>query len=93
MLTRPKLGIPSQLVKSSLSLIKRAAAFVEPKRIASLPVDPDDSKFLDCAAEADADYLVTGSKRHFPKTWGKTRVVSARELLQELIPILKRPGD
>jgi putative PIN family toxin of toxin-antitoxin system len=92
-LRRSRFGIAPERVKDSLKRIKQAATFVQPKRIADLPLDPDDNKFLDCAAEAGADYLVTGNKRHFPHAWGRTRVVSARELLQELIPTLKGRGD
>jgi len=92
-LSRSRFGIPPQLVKNSLGLIKQAATFVQAKRIGTLDLDPDDNKFLDCVAETEADYLVTGNKRHFPKIWGKTRVVSARELLQDLIPILKGRAD
>jgi uncharacterized protein len=92
-LSRARFGIPPQLTSRSLSLIKRKSIFVEPKRVANLQVDPADNKFLDCAAEAAADYLVTGNKRHFPRTWGGTRVVNAREFLQELIPMLKRRKD
>ena len=39
------------------------------------------NRFLECAGTAGADYLVTGNKRHFPKTWGNTKVMSAKELV------------
>jgi predicted nucleic acid-binding protein len=53
-------------------------------RIGTLSVSPDeaDNRFLECAGEAQADYLVTGNKRHFPKRWKSTQVVNARELLE-----------
>ncbi len=34
---------------------------------------------------ARADYLVTGNKRHFPDRWKKTKVISARELIELLM--------
>jgi hypothetical protein len=37
--------------------------------------------FLECAAAAEADDLVTGNLRHSPESWGRTRVVNAREEL------------
>jgi predicted nucleic acid-binding protein len=44
--------------------------------------DPADTKFLQCAQAAQADYLVTGNKRDFPDaSYGVTRVVNAGELL------------
>jgi putative PIN family toxin of toxin-antitoxin system len=86
---RPRLGISQPLARNSLNLIKQAASNVRPKLVVDRSCDPDDNKFLECAAEASADYLVTGNKRHFPKRWRATRVVNAREFLQELIPALK----
>jgi hypothetical protein len=31
-----------------------------------------------------ADYLITGNKRHFPSVWRSTKVVNAREFIEEL---------
>jgi len=89
-LRRSRLGISPALVKRSLELIRNAATIVRPKRVADLPFDPDDNKFLDCATAAQAHFLVTGNKRHFPRTWQETRIVSARESLQELVPTMSR---
>jgi putative PIN family toxin of toxin-antitoxin system len=88
-LRRARLGISPDLVADSLDLVRKVAKFVRPKQTLSISSDSDDNKFLECAEETGADYLVTGNKRHFPKAWGRTRVVSARELLEEIIPTLK----
>jgi uncharacterized protein len=88
-LPREKFGLSPDLVASSLKMIREAARFLHPKRALRPASDPDDNKFLECADEGQADYLVTGNKRHFPTTWGTTRVVNARELLEEIIPMLK----
>jgi putative PIN family toxin of toxin-antitoxin system len=58
------------------------------KPVATLKVSPDadDNRFIECAEAAAADYLVTGNRRHFPKVWKSTRVVSASELLRVLAP-------
>ncbi len=88
-LRRAKFGISTDLVANSLQIIRKAATFVRPDQILSIASDPDDNKFLACAEEAGADYLVTGNRRHFPNAWGRTCVVSARELLEEIIPTLK----
>jgi predicted nucleic acid-binding protein len=47
--------------------------------------DPNDNVFLECAQAGQADYLVTGNKRHFPDRWKKTKVISARELIEFLM--------
>jgi hypothetical protein len=40
---------------------------------------------LQCAEAAQAVYIVTGNKRHFPAAlYGRTRVVNAGELLDQI---------
>jgi uncharacterized protein len=41
--------------------------------------DPDDNIFLQCADAAQADDLVTGNQKHFPKFWKKIKIIAARE--------------
>lgn len=88
-LRRRKFLIHPQLVTASLRLIEKASKLVQPRHQIAAAPDPEDNKFLECEA-AGADYLVTGNKRHFPKRWGTTLVVNARELIEDLVPILKR---
>jgi uncharacterized protein len=42
-------------------------------------VDESDNRFLECAEAAQADYLVTGNTRHFPKKWKQTSIVTPRQ--------------
>jgi putative PIN family toxin of toxin-antitoxin system len=81
-LHRSKLKIDSDWADASLNLITAHANIVTPKRALSMSPDEADNRFLKCAEEAEADYLVTGNKRHFPKRWKTTRVVNARDLLE-----------
>jgi predicted nucleic acid-binding protein len=55
----------------------------------TLAVSPDerDNRFLECAESAGADFLVTGNRRHFPKVWKTTRIVSTRELVEAVFHI------
>jgi predicted nucleic acid-binding protein len=46
--------------------------------------DPDDDIFLKCARAARADHLATGNLKHFPASWGETRIVTPRRLLDIL---------
>lgn len=89
-LRRPRLGIEWNDVKRSLDSIRERARLVNPRNSVSAAFDPDDNKFLECAEEARADYLVTGNRRHFPKQWKTTKIVNARELLELITPHLKR---
>jgi putative PIN family toxin of toxin-antitoxin system len=48
--------------------------------------DEDDNRFLECAAAAGAEYLITGNLRHYPPQWGCTRIVNARGFLERTAP-------
>jgi uncharacterized protein len=89
-LRRPKFGIAPRQVGRALHLLRTAARMVRPHRRLEVARDPADNRFLECAEAPKADYLVTGNKRHFPKQWRQTHVVHARELLERVIPELKR---
>jgi predicted nucleic acid-binding protein len=40
--------------------------------------------FLECVASAQAHYLVTGNRKHFPELWRQTHIVTARQLLDAI---------
>ena len=80
-LRRPKFNINPAQIDESLKHIQARAVIINPTVRVSACSDPDDDKFLECAEDGRVDYLVTGNKRHFPKRWGKTKVVNAREFI------------
>jgi putative PIN family toxin of toxin-antitoxin system len=84
-LSRPKFDLPASKVSTIVGLIRsrgmRAPALAETFQ---LP-DESDEPFLEAALATDADALVTGNKRHFPKGACKgQRVVSPAELMSNL---------
>ena len=81
-LRRKSLHLDPLRVEDSLAGIHKISTSVKPSHTVSTAADPPDNRFLECAEAAGTDYLVTGNKRHFPKRWGKTKVVNARELLE-----------
>jgi putative PIN family toxin of toxin-antitoxin system len=87
-LARPELRIRKGLQLQFLDLVANRAHLVSPTRLVNASRDPDDDKFLECADEARADYLVTGNLRHFPRFWKATKVVSAREFVSLAAPHL-----
>jgi putative PIN family toxin of toxin-antitoxin system len=87
-LARPELRIRRGLQMQLLDLLENRARLVSPTRLVRASSDPDDDKFLECADEARADYLVTGNLRHFPRFWKATKVVSAREFVSLAAPHL-----
>ena len=89
-LSRSKFGIGAKQVARSMRLIRVAARIVRPQHELKVTPYPADDRFLECADVARADYLVTGNKRHFPKSWRQTLIVNARELLEWIAPDLRR---
>jgi uncharacterized protein len=83
-LARPFLEAHRLRGRQVLSLLASVSLFVRPRTAVAVSRDPDDNRFLECAEAAEAEFLVTGNRRHFPKVWLGTRVVNARELLHEL---------
>jgi len=70
-------------VKDFLSRLKAQARWVKPQTLLEIiQIDREDNKFLECAQEANADFLVTGNTKHFPfKMFQKTRIVGPAEFL------------
>jgi putative PIN family toxin of toxin-antitoxin system len=89
-LSRSKFAIGAKHVASSMRLIRKAARIVSPQKELKVASHSADNRFLECADAARADYLVTGNKRHFPRSWRQTSVVNARELLEWIAPDLRR---
>ena len=71
-----------------LDLFENRARLVSPSRPVRACSDPDDDKFLECADESRADYLVRGNLRHFPTYWKATKIVSSREFVSLVAPHL-----
>lgn len=80
-LSHQKFSLDPERVRRSLAQIRVESRMVSPRSLAVCS-DPDDNRFLECATAARAGYLVTGNKRHFPKRWRGTKVVSTREFLE-----------
>ena len=82
---RPHLKRPPDVIEGTLQSIRKLGQWVKPSVRVTDCTDPDDNVFLECAQAGEADYLVTGNKRHFPERWKKTKAVSARELIELLM--------
>ena len=63
-ITRLAARYPTKQPTDWLSAIKRAGHLYLPSPRPASTADPDDEMFIECAAEAQADYLVTGDKGH-----------------------------
>lgn len=87
-LRRRELKIRRGLQAQFLQLVKNRAHVIRPSRTVKAALDANDDKFLECAEEARADYLITGNLRHFPRFWKSTKIVNAREFMSLAAPHL-----
>ena len=77
-------------VKELLFTLKRRALWVTPKvSIDNVAKDPADKVFLECALEAEADFLITGNIHHFPvKNFHNTLIVTPSEFMAFITKLL-----
>ena len=79
---RPRFRREESVIIAALDSIREKGFWVRPTETVRACADPDDDIFLECAQAARAAYLVTGNTKHFPATWGETRIVAARQFLE-----------
>ncbi len=89
-LTRGKFGLPPDRVSRFLADLEATARKVTSTERLAVTRDSENNKFLECAVEADASYLVTGNTRHFPHQFRTIRVVTPREIFALLVERLAR---
>jgi predicted nucleic acid-binding protein len=65
-------------------LITEEATLVKPDKSLRISKDEADNRFYECAEAAEAEYLVTGNVKHFPRDHKTTRIVTARQMLDIL---------
>lgn len=87
---RDVLGRPVMLphaprARKLLDLMAVFAVHVFPNQKLHLCSDEDDNCFLECAVASEAEYLVTGNARHFPKRFNPVAIVTPRQFLERLI--------
>ncbi len=72
----------SEAAVATLKNLRSMALLVKPARQLDVCLDPDDNKFLELAVEAEAAYLISGNKKHFPaESYKGVRIVSPAEFL------------
>jgi len=85
-LSRPKFEFSEDEIMSALDALLSFSNVIFPKeRIDIIGEDPSDNRFLECASEAEADFLVSGDKHLLAlKRYGRTRIVNTKEFLEEM---------
>ena len=83
-LKRPKFQHLDQVnIEAFFGIIKAKALWAVPQvSVTILTSDPADNKFLACAWETQADYLITGNIKHFPfKKFHGTRIITPGDFI------------
>jgi putative PIN family toxin of toxin-antitoxin system len=84
-LARPKFSFPEKRIAALLATLRQCGEVFGPGIAQARSLDPADAEFLHSAEVAQADFIITGNKRHFPQAlYGETRVVNAAELLDRI---------
>lgn len=77
----PRLKIIPASIRKTLWAAKKHGHLVSPNFVVDRAGEAPDNRFLECAQEARANFLVTGNLKHFPSTWKYTKIVSPAEFL------------
>jgi putative PIN family toxin of toxin-antitoxin system len=64
-LGRPKFAFPPDDIAAAIAMLRRQGKLFVPEVSAATSSDPADTKVLQCAAAARADYIVTGKSEIF----------------------------
>ena len=83
-LPRAKFKLDPREIEATLANIRKSGRLVHPTVTLSEARHEPDNRFYECAAAANADYIVTGNTKDFPKPYKTTQIVNARQLLDLL---------
>lgn len=78
--------IRGEEVESLLNEIIEEAINVQTISVVELSADREDNRYLACAKDGNADFLVTGDKRHLVplKKFGRTKIISPKDFVNIL---------
>ncbi len=80
-LSDPKFQFDQTATASLIRLLSAVGLLVRPSQRLAVSPHEGDNRFLECAEAAEAEFVITGNTRHYPKQYKRTRVVNAREFL------------
>ena len=79
-LSREKFGFYDEIINGLMELIKKEGEYINAEYFTENFNDETDRKFYEVYKSADADYLITGNKKHFPK---ENAIVTPKEFLEK----------
>ena len=82
-----KFGWDAQKCSKADGMLRRLCAVVHPEvRVKAVKQDPDDDKIVECALEAEADYIVTGDKHLLElASYGKIRIITIAQFIKLMV--------
>jgi len=84
---RDKFRFSNEKIDAALRIVLDTAIMISPSHSFDASPDPDDNKFLECAFEGRAHFLITGNLRHYPfSTFHGTRIVTPEEFIALIRP-------
>jgi putative PIN family toxin of toxin-antitoxin system len=85
-LLRPKIGAPFSYVERLGKVIYRKAVIAKPRQqLQAVIGDPKDNKFLECAVEGKADYIISGDQHLLSlREYQGIEIVKTKEFLEKL---------
>ena len=85
-LKRPRFKLGQRQITELMGKINRKALIVTPtKRLKIIEADEPDNRVLECAIKAEADFIITGNKRHFPfEEFKGSKIVTPREFINSV---------
>jgi putative PIN family toxin of toxin-antitoxin system len=85
-LKRPRFRLGLGEITELMENINRKALIVTPtKRLKILRADEPDNRVLECATKANADFIITGNKKHFPfEEFKGSKIVTPREFINSI---------
>lgn len=88
---RDRTGWSVKQVDEYVQTLREGALLVPGTTSVKVSPDPDDDKFFACAIEAQADYLVSGDKRHILSvgTYRGVKTISPRAFVNDVLPLHK----
>ena len=79
-MSRSKFSFDPARLQRVLRSLQRATLVV-PTATRTESSDESDNRFYECAYTSQADYIVTGNRKHFIKVLPPTRIVGPREVV------------
>jgi predicted nucleic acid-binding protein len=67
-----------------LRQLEKAGSLCRPARVLKISDHECDNRFYECADAAQAEFLITGNRKHFKSDYRTTKIVNARKLLDLL---------